>query len=165
MAAAGDRGRQEAMEEDQRRPASRRFWEEGLATAVAPTSLSPPIQQRRRDVNIRVSTNGGLDRYRRRHRPPALVSRAKVSAAASGGGEDIDSEAKQGSSELSKLSFTVEDGKQCLVALANVSRLGEGKGNWVTVFSRSLSRYIRTAAISHPEGITAGGDPLLPHYP
>lgn len=97
------------MDEDQQKPASRRFWEEGPAVAAAPMLLSPPPrQQQRRDVNMSNSSSV-LDR------PPALqqgVSRVKISVAAGGGGADVYGEVKQGSSELSKLPFMVEDGKQ-----------------------------------------------------
>eukprot|EP00903_Cladosiphon_okamuranus_P017936 g16504.t1 len=100
------------MDEEQQRPASRRFWEEGPVVAAAPISLSPPLQQQqqqqkqqRRDVNISNSCSIGLDQ------PSALqgVSRVKISAAAGGGGADAHGEVKQGSSELSQLPFTVED--------------------------------------------------------
>lgn len=96
------------MEEDQQRPASRRFWEEGPGIAAAPISLSPPLQrQQRRDVN-RSNSSSVLDR------PPALqvASRVKISPAAGGGGADAHGDVKQGSSDLNKLAFTVEDGKQ-----------------------------------------------------
>lgn len=98
-----------AMEEGQKRPASRRFWEEGPTFAAAPISLSPPLQQQqRRDVNMSNSSSV-LDR------PPALqqaASRVKISPAAGGGGADVHGDVRQGSSDLNKLAFTVEDGKQ-----------------------------------------------------
>eukprot|EP00752_Nemacystus_decipiens_P012857 g11384.t1 len=93
------------MEEDQHRPASRRFWEEGPAVTGAPVSLSPPLhQQHQRDVNMRNSSSV-LDR------PQALqaTSRIKISPAVGGGGSDVHGDVKQGSSDLHKLAFMVED--------------------------------------------------------
>lgn len=113
------------MEEHQQRPASRRFWEEGPAVGVAPISLSPPLQHQhrhRRDVNMSNNSSSVLDR------PPALVSRVKISAAADGGGAGVNGDVKQGSSELSKLAFTVEDGKQSVVFGRQIHCCPVGRG-------------------------------------
>lgn len=98
------------MEEEQQRTASRRFWEEGPAIAVAPLSLSPPVQQQQLQQQLR-DRSSSTDRVGvTAVRAPAAISRVKISAASGVDGADVDGEAKQGSSELKKLAFTVADG-------------------------------------------------------
>ena len=138
-----------AMEEDQRRTVSRRFWEEGPAVAAAPISLSPPLQrqqqqQQRRDVNMSNSSSV-LDR------PPAPqgVSHVKISATAGGGGADAHGEVKQGSSELTKLPFTVEDGKHHIGRFADGCVQTSGRG-WKLGNGIFCGRRGDTAALSSP---------------
>jgi len=91
---------------EEHRKASRRFWEEGPAAVAAARALSPPSQQE--------NQQGPADMLGRH--PPATpataVSHAKISAAVGVEGARADGEARQGSSELSKLPFKIEDGEQ-----------------------------------------------------
>lgn len=92
--------------EEHRQP-SRRFWEEGPAAAAAvPLSFSPPLQQENHRGH-----GDMLGRHPIATADAAAVSHAKIPSAAGVDGASADSDVRQGSSELSKLPFTVEDGE------------------------------------------------------
>lgn len=101
------------MEAGQQRKAGRRFWEEvPVTTEAAPLSLSPPVsqQQHQRHSNSRSSSRDRSSSTDRAARAPAAMSRVEASAVPGADGLGTDGEAKQGSSELTKLAFTVEEG-------------------------------------------------------
>lgn len=100
-------GEQGGMEEH--RKARRRFWEKGpTEVAAVPLSLSPPLQQENHRGHGEM-----LGRHPIATAGDAAVSHAKISAAAGVDGASADDDVRQGSSELSKLPFTVEEGEQC----------------------------------------------------
>lgn len=102
------------MEEGLQRTRGRRFWEDVPATiAATPPLLSPPVLQQRQQRQREEQQRTDGSRYRRPDqaaRAPAAISRVEVSAAPGVDRVGIDGEAKQGSSELKKLAFTLEDG-------------------------------------------------------